>query len=168
MKSTVTICSLLLGLTFQASALASIDAPAYTPTSQHSVSLNQSETLEIAQRYVDRQYVIDRLYANERLVLNLAGSYNSRDASWYDMSVERLSEGRLKLNVYGDISRGNLRVGLYLRRNSQGDFYFYDYDWKQWGAMCRRPCKRRIRGKLKKLPNEYGRFTRVLHYDILR
>ncbi len=161
------IGSIFLGLTLPTFAFANV------PTLSSLSSLNQeqfntSKTIEIAQGYLSPEYVSSRLYRSESQILGIAKGYSDK-VRWRKISVKVLSNQRIKLNLYGKIPRKwpvkdpNIRVGLYLQRNSQSGFRFYSYDWQVWGGTCKSPCQNQIKSKLSKLPNEYPRFQRSLN-----
>lgn len=167
MNRRVIVSSVFFGLTLPAFAVASVPTPS-SLSSLNQAQFNSSGTVEIAQRYLNSEYVSARLYGSESRILDIAQNYSSK-VKWKSISVKVLSDQRIKLNLHGKIPRKwplkdpNIRVGLYLQRTPQGNFGFYDYDWDVWGGTCKAPCINEVKSTLRKLPNEYPRFQQVFN-----
>lgn len=168
--SPIFLSPIFLGLTLPTLALANVPTPS-SPQSLNQEQLNTLETVEIAQRYqryLSAQYVSSRLNNSESRILNIARGY-SNEARWRRISVNQINDQRMRLNIYGTVPRRwplkdtNIRIGLYLQRDRQGDFRFSQYDWEVLSGTCKSPCKNKIRSKLRNLPNEYPRFQQVLN-----
>ncbi len=166
MKGKATLSSIFLVLTLPNFALANVPNPS-SVSSLNQEQFNSLGTVEIAQSYLSARYVSSRLYSSQSRILGVARGY-SDDVKWKSISVEIISDQRIKLNLFGKIPRKlvrdpNIRVGLYLQRDSQGGFRFTNYDWNVSGGRCEAPCKNKVRSKLNGLPNEYTRFQQVLN-----
>ncbi len=157
--------SVFLGLTLPTFALANVPTPS-SLSSLNQEQFNTSETIEIAQRYLSYNYVSGRLQNSESQILGIAREYSQgQPVRWDNISVESLNYQQIKLNVHGKIKRkrkdGSIRVGLFLKRNSQGDFRFVNYDWST--SRCRKPCQKRVEKALRNLPSYFPRFQQVLN-----
>lgn len=169
MKNTAITLSVLLCLATPIDAFAR--AFPSTPLPSSEVESLNVQSLELAQQpYLNSQHVASLLRQSESTILGMARGY-STDVRWKDISVDRIGDNSMRLNVHAKIPRpgilrdGNLRVGLYLQRDSQGYFRFVDRDYES--SRCGPVCRPKLRRAMNNLPNEYGRFNQVLD-SILR
>ncbi len=168
MKGQTILSSIFLGLTLPTLAFANVLTPS-SPSLLNHEQLNKLETVEIAQRYISPQDVSSRLYSSESRILDTAREYSGNQVNWKDISVEVLSDQRIKLNCRGKVPVGgrlvknsNIRVGLNLKRDSQGNFRFVGYDFSVWGGTVPRRVRSEAEKKLRNLPNHFPRFQQVL------
>jgi hypothetical protein len=170
MKVKALLSSTLLALTFPLSAFASAYTQSYPSHSSQGL-FHHTETIEIAQRqrYVTAQYVSSRLYRSASRILSLARRASNK-VNWKSINVETFSADRMRLNIVGKVPVGgilvkdnNIRVGLFLQRDRQGNFRVVDYDFHVWGGHYTGRVRREAAKELRTLPNHYPRFQRVLN-----
>lgn len=144
-----------------------------TPSSLSSLNQEQFNKLgrfEIAQRYVSTRYVSSRLYNSKGQIMAVAREYSGNQVKWEDVEVEQINNQLMKLNLIGKVPVGgpfakdpNIRIGLYLKRNTAGNFRFVQYDFSVWGGNFTGKVRREARKKLRRLPERFPRFQQVFN-----
>ena len=157
--------SLLMAFALPSYAFANVSRP-ISFSRLNSEKFNGLGTVEIARRYLSTQYASARLYNSQPQILGIAREYSQgQKVRWDYVSVESINNQEIKLNVNGKIMirrKPPIRVGLFLRRNSQGRFTIINYDYST-GRRCRVVCKNKVRGALRNLPSHFPRFQQVLN-----
>ena len=175
MKRKAYLSSMLLGLIFPLNtfANASTQTSISIPNQENFNTLENVEIAQqIAQRYITTTYVSKALYNHPWKTLGVAHNFSGKKVKWKNISVETLNTNRMKLNVYGrvDVSGlrdSNIRVGLFLQRDSYGKFQFYNYDFSVWGGGVPGRVRKEARRRLKNLPTFYPSFQQKLNEILL-